>query len=262
VTINAYEVAFALPAIGDKVVLEFEEDAPYYWTCLHVGEPFVPRERFYEVLRKGKTLVVSHDGSWTPGICDADEHVEELMPVAQVSTTHTRDHFAEFERYVPEKSNRGPAYERWQDALARGFKYGAVGGSDSHNRAPQIRTGLFLRELTREEIYEALKARRCFAVTPCRIALDFRVNDCFMGSIVRGESEINRLVMAKVAAPSSIATVAIVKNNVDVFSHRSGKEHDWIEWPDPSAPGPGEYYYLRVTLENGHMAWSSPVWFE
>jgi len=30
----------------------------------------------------------------------------------------------------------------------------------------------------------------------------------------------------------------------------------------PSGPAASAYYYLRVTQENGQMAWTSPIWFE
>jgi len=263
VTINGYEVVFDLPAIGDKCVLEFEEDAPFYWTWLHVGDVFVPRGRFHEAFKGRKILIISHDGSWTNGICETDAQNEELSPVVQVSTTHSGQVPDEFERYREGVSRRGEDYIRLEDLLKRGFRYGIVGGSDDHRRHPQVRTALYLRELTRDEIYEALKARRCYAVTMSRIVLDFRVDGNFMGSIVRSSGASPRRVFVHAEAPEPIAAIDIVKNCRTVHSRSCSSRSETIEWTDDSLTSGGcDFYYARVRLENGHLAWSSPVWFE
>ena len=33
-----------------------------------------------------------------------------------------------------------------------------------------------------------------------------------------------------------------------------------VRWQDRDQPKPGDWYYVRVTQHNGHMAWSSPIW--
>ena len=34
-----------------------------------------------------------------------------------------------------------------------------------------------------------------------------------------------------------------------------------FSYEDRDEPSPGDYYYLRVMQLDGHIAWTSPVWF-
>lgn len=81
------------------------------------------------------------------------------------------------------------------DALKRGYKVGFVAGSDDHKGRPGashpgsgsfgIYGGyacVFASELTRQGIWEALKARRCYGTNGRRIALDVRVEGHPMGA--------------------------------------------------------------------------------
>jgi len=81
------------------------------------------------------------------------------------------------------------------DALQKGYKMGFVAGSDDHKGRPGashpgsgafgIYGGyacIYAKELTREGIWEALKARRCYGTNGRRILVDFHVNGQPMGS--------------------------------------------------------------------------------
>jgi hypothetical protein len=75
--------------------------------------------------------------------------------------------------------------------LARGFRVGFTGGTDNHcgwpARGPRrwaALTGVYAAKFTRAGIMDALHARRCFATTGARIAIDFRLNGQPMGSEV------------------------------------------------------------------------------
>jgi hypothetical protein len=52
-----------------------------------------------------------------------------------------------------------------RDFLRRGGRVGFVGGSDTHEGRPDARTAVLASEPSREGIFEALRARRCYAVT-------------------------------------------------------------------------------------------------
>ena len=83
----------------------------------------------------------------------------------------------------------------------RGLKVGFIGGSDDHSGRPGwsaatvahhgVRGGLtaFLaNDLTRETLWDALRARRCYGTTGERIILDVTVNGHPMGSELVAES--------------------------------------------------------------------------
>ena len=72
--------------------------------------------------------------------------------------------------------------------LERGLIFGFSGGTDHHSGHPGSyghgRTGLWAADCTREAIWDALYARRMYALTGDRIALKFSVNGAPMGSVI------------------------------------------------------------------------------
>ncbi len=197
-----------------------------------------------------------------------------------------------------------------QDGLARGFRVGVIGSGDNHSghsgghhfpfdprvpgrpqnpvmaaRGPQRRNalgpglaGVYADDFTREGIFAALHARRCFAATGHKIRLWTETNGLPMGADGGALPDDPRTIHVAVTGTASIAHVTLVRNNVDV-----GRYHpetttttmavDLID-DDPlekiakvSPPVPGGdggslvYYYARVVQADERTAWSSPVWF-
>ncbi|MFQ6048006.1 MAG: DUF3604 domain-containing protein, partial [Phycisphaerae bacterium] len=71
------------------------------------------------------------------------------------------------------------------DGLLRGLKFGIIASNDSHQGYPGCwglgLMGLYAEELTREALFEAIRARRAYGVTGDRIDLWFEVDGLFMG---------------------------------------------------------------------------------
>lgn len=141
-----------------------------------------------------------------------------------------------------------------QDALAKGQRLGFIGGGDHLGVAL---AGLYVRELSRDGIFEALRARRCFATTGSQVKLEFRVNNHFMGEeFIPAKPGEERKITWRVEGPAAVKKVSLVRNAEDVCNSKSA-EFTYID----SVSLDGEtYYYIRVEFENGELAWSSPVW--
>jgi len=152
-------------------------------------------------------------------------------------------------------------------ALARGLRLGFIAGTDNHIGRPGQgnRTceggGLacvLAPELSREAVFDALRARRCYATTGARLLLDVRVNGAPMGSELPAAAE--RRVVVRVHGDGELALIEIVSNGAVVHQARVGDAHAELEWLDPDHAGTAHYYYARVTQADGHRAWSSPIW--
>jgi hypothetical protein len=136
---------------------------------------------------KGALLIPHHPAYHPQWRGTAFEFLDEgVSPVVEVFSEHglAEDDRGPFD-YV-RHSNGGRWTPRTLRALlARGAHVGVVAGTDNHCGYPgayrEGLTGLYANELTREGIFEALRARRTFAVTGDRIALDLRVNGHPMG---------------------------------------------------------------------------------
>ena len=120
-------------------------------------------------------------------------------------------------------------------------------------------TAVYAVENTREAVFDALLARRCYAVTD-RIYLDFQVNNQSMGSELHLREP--RVIMARAAGTAPFVQVEIIKNNAVVHSIAQGASDTEFEYVDKTEICPGDYYYLRITQEDGNMGWSSPVWVD
>ena len=69
--------------------------------------------------------------------------------------------------------------------------------------------------MTREAIFKAILARKCYATTGAKIVLDVRLDDYPMGSWVESVDQVTLRI--RVIGTTSLARITIVKDNVDVF---------------------------------------------
>jgi hypothetical protein len=194
----------------------------------------------------------------------------------------------------PEKRSNvsvpGPFYA--QDYWAAGKRLGVIGSSDEHTGRGGRRHGgvaaVFAPELKREAVFDALRARHCYATTGERILLEFSVDGIGMGR------EGRRPRGAKLPLVLNVwGTAGLVR--VDVLRFRPGQDQGFqIICSDspragvglqtggvasPGVPalvtdhqvemeeelfGPAIYYarVIQEPIEWPGMAWSSPVWVE
>lgn len=150
-------------------------------------------------------------------------------------------------------------------ALQVGRRFGFVGSSDYHGywwNGP-IGTGLtgcHVEQLTREDVFDALRARRCYATDGDRIAVDFDVDGTFMGGETAapvGSTVTANIAVTAAAVPAAIEVVRngiVVATKTDCLSTLCGLTAE--------VPIVDEYtfIYARVRLPTGKRAWATPVW--
>lgn len=143
-----------------------------------------------------------------------------------------------------------------QDGLARGYTYGFSGGGDHSGWAL---TGVLAPAKTKQDIFRALKEKRCYATNGEKIFLDFRVDGRPMGSdfkSVAGSQEIT----VHAAAPSRILRADLWRDGKIIQSARPLANEWRVTWRDDSSRLRRTYYYVRVMTDAGGIAWASPVW--
>ena len=118
-------------------------------------------------------------------------------------------------------------------------------------------TGAVMDALDRKSLIRALRERHTYATTGERILMDFSGNETPMGGTV---SSGRVHLKMEVHACGTIAEIAVIKNGSVAYS-RNNVGLDFIaEYEDMALTG--DFYYLRVTQEDGNRAWSSPIWAE
>lgn len=142
--------------------------------------------------------------------------------------------------------------------LEQDARLGFIASSD-HRSTFYSFAVVYAADTTRQAVFEGLQARRCYASSSRDIKLELWVNDRFMGEEIT-TSNPSAAIRTFVSAPSNISTVTIMRDGV-VWQTATvnALQHSGL-WTDTNACG--HAYYARVSLVDGNMAWSSPVWVD
>lgn len=139
-------------------------------------------------------------------------------------------------------------------------------------------TAVFSESESQEDIFSALRARRCYATTGHRTLVTFSIDDHPAGSLVEVEGSNNHLleerkIRAVVHGTALIDRIEVIRNNTEVCTYRGDGEDVEFEWLDQqdlsrialqrTVRGRAQtcYYYLRITQADAEVAWTSPIWF-
>jgi hypothetical protein len=148
------------------------------------------------------------------------------------------------------------------DYLNQELVFGFVGGSDYHQRYNDYDgiTGVLTKELTREAVYEAIKSRRTFASMKPDTYLIFSTWNQLQGKVFNRVFWQMPLRIQASSVGSKIQKVEIIKNGVVIpGATYYPDDFSFDETFSEGSHNLKAYYYARVTLENGNMAWSSPI---
>ena len=132
-----------------------------------------------------------------------------------------------------------------QYGLAQGHVFGVVGSTDHHSAHPGSyghgRMGVWAEDLAREAIWDAIFARRTYALTGDRIELEFRLNGHPMGSVVE-DGDPSRHIAVAVKGGAAIDVVEVLRNN------RVIRRHSPLPLPDAPRNDP---IRAKILLELG-----------
>ncbi|MCK5701346.1 MAG: DUF3604 domain-containing protein, partial [Cyclobacteriaceae bacterium] len=143
------------------------------------------------------------------------------------------------------------------------YKMGFIASGDHNNMGVGV-AALWVKEVSREGIIEALRSRRAFATTGDKMVVDFSVNKAISGTTTFSNKVPEMAIEVKGQYP--LEKVELLRNSkvihqfniegdaldfAQVFSDRSYRDEEEVL-----------YYYVRVSQKNKALAWSSPVWVE
>ncbi len=175
-------------------------------------------------------------------------------------------------------------------ALNNNLRFGFVAGglddrgifsefyeSDQVQYSPGL-TAIIALEQTREALFQALINRCCYATTGERMVLGFFIAGSAMGTELNTKAKpglsFNRHITGFVAGTAPIKEIAFIRNGKPFHTIHPKVAHYEFAIDDTELlskilmPSSNEekplfvYYYMRVVQEDGHMAWSSPIWID
>ncbi len=162
-----------------------------------------------------------------------------------------------------------------QEALAKGFKMGFVAGTDNHAAYPSklfcsagaygkvplnstALTGVWVKRITRQDIFDGMFARSTWAVWDSRALVYFTVNGAPMGSEVAAAAGDSIKARFKISAEAPLESIEIVSDGQAVWTGSSEKL-DVDKQIELKAPQNDTCYYLRALQTDGGIIYASPV---
>ncbi len=154
--------------------------------------------------------------------------------------------------------------------------YSELYAGDQVQYSPGL-TAVLAVEQTRDAIFQALSNRACYATTGPRIVVSLTIAGSGMGTEldtkVKPGLMLNRHIVGSVAGTATIKEATLMRNGVPIKTFHSKNYMLDFEFDDsehlsklalssPDERPPFVFYYLRVLQEDGHMAWSSPIWID
>lgn len=225
-------------------------------TTLDATDPKVTFPVFYDWLLSQQTTVVAsfnHAGKDTYG------SYGYLTPARQDTVT------------MFEMVNGGGVVRReaYLAALNKGWRVAPIAATDDHGTWRLTnhfyRTGVLAPSLTRENILQAMKARRVYCTWDPNLRLTFRANGRIMGSVL--EKPQGLAISVRVSDPDvkdpkdRITRVEIVGENGKVVRSKDFSAHT-VSW-NVGLKRMEKYLFLQVHCADktdGPTAYSAPVW--
>ncbi len=176
-----------------------------------------------EFVRARGAIMIPHHFAYRAGWRGADWAAldAELSPVVEGFSEHGCSIEPEFNEAMLRHSMGGT--ERSQTliaALGRGRVAGVLGSTDNHWGHPasygEGLAGVWAPEISRESVFDALRARHTYAVSGDRIELDVRMAGGMMGDVL--DAGTPRELSCRVKALGALDYVRVIKNGQVVHS--------------------------------------------
>ncbi|MFH2116164.1 MAG: CehA/McbA family metallohydrolase [Spirochaetota bacterium] len=223
-------------------------------------------DRLFQSVRRYNAMAFPHHPAATWSMVSAATdwafHDEEVQRQVEIFSRHAPSEYYS-NKSIHTKNNPQLAHCSVQDALARGYHLGFIGGSDSHQMEHGVEGGIlaaYLSSLTRENVFKALFERFTWATTGARIHLWFTINGKPMGSIIQTGRGQNLTIKASVLGTGPL-TLELLHNNEVILSQQSHEVELEVQL-DTVVGLDTNWYYIRITQDDAHQAWSSPIWVE
>ena len=222
----------------------------------------------WDLLRQRKIdcVTIPHHPADKVHPIDWDVYDEEYVTVVEIFQCRGNGEYSGCPREINLKRHTPIKYKKaYVDYALRDKKYqiGFIASGD-HNSMGVGVAALWVKELSRKGILEALKNRRCFATTGDKIIVDFRLNGAISDTVVKTkaapELTINikaerELEKIEILRNSKVIKEFNIQNSETAFNKTfidEGYQNDIVVL----------YYYIRATQKNKAIGWSSPVWVE
>lgn len=219
-------------------------------------------QELWTALRNLPALSIPHHPAGGPIAVDVDAAFDpEVEPVIEVVSVHGQSEHPS----VPGGIYRPVQGAFVHDRLVAGARLGFVGSTDGHDGHPGLAhlgaasggvVAFEATELTRQGIYEALRARRVYATNGPRMLLRFSADGKTMGTTLpRVGPDIE--VVARVVGTAPLDRLELVGPEGVLAVAHGGQLAAHASWTVSRERA--RFLYVRAIQTDGGLGWSSPV---
>lgn len=220
----------------------------------------------YASIKKYRAMCIPHhpaaDWGMVSAATDWSFHDDEVERLAEIMSRHAP--YEDFESQSKYTKNIKKFPRRSvQDALARGYRMGFTAGSDSHQMDHGVEGGIvavYADSHTRAGVWDGMYDRHTYGTTGARILLSFKANGRPMGSELKAAKGEAVTFDISVWGTKNVK-VELIRNNEVIRTWEPGSDVCDVTCTDNGCKET-DYYYVRVTQPDDHMAWGSPVWID
>lgn len=220
----------------------------------------------YDSIRKYGAMCIPHhpaaDWDLVSAATDWSFHDDEVQRLVEIFSRHAPYEDYESESKYTKNIKKMPGHSV-QDALEKGYRMGFTAGSDSHQMEHGIEGGIaavFTPTHNRAGLFDAMYSRFTYGTTGARILVSLKAEGSRMGTEITLTSG-KKVHFALSVLGTKTIKVELLRNNRVIKTWEPGSDALDAVYEDEGRTG-ADWYYLRVTQPDGHMAWSSPIWVD
>jgi hypothetical protein len=248
VGIRAYE--YTADPHGHVNPLQFEENQDHAVLEPHQDGFAADYKPLWKVYKGQKVVTPPHHPADKTHTFDWSLYNPDFMVVAEVF----QDHRGSGEQPGAPGVTNVQHNNAWiLGALMKGDRFGLIASGDHRGLAC---AGVLTKELTRTALYEALTARRSFGTTGIAMNLLLSCNGQPMGSALNADKGDFRITAE---TGDGIKEIQVLRDGQLEKTIPVGAKIADASWTSQKQRA-GEFWYCRVIMDNGHIAWTSPIW--
>lgn len=220
----------------------------------------------YTSIKNYRAMCVPHhpaaDWGMVSAATDWSFHDDEVERLVEIMSRHAPYEDYESQSRYTKNISKMPRHSV-QDALAKGYRMGFTAGSDSHQMDHGMEGGIvavYADSHTREGVWDGMYDRMTYGTTGARILLSFKAEGEPMGRELKISKEKKVTFEISVLGTKEVK-VELIRNNEVIRKWEPGSRECDVTCTDLGS-GEADYYYVRVTQPDEHMAWGSPIWID
>ncbi|MDX1981883.1 MAG: hypothetical protein SFV51_16550 [Bryobacteraceae bacterium] len=221
----------------------------------------------YPLLRKYNGIATSHTSHTNMGTDwrDNDPDLEPIVEIFQGARTSAEHEGAPLSPTESRTELHAGGYRPLgfvANAWAKGYKLGVQASSD-HVSTHTSYAMVIAENGSREALLDGMRRRHTYGATT-NILLDYRATadgkTYLQGDAFQAASAPE--LSARITGTGPIREVVVVRDNKVIYSQSPKAERYDLRYREAEQLSGEHFYYVRVEQENGHVAWSSPVWIK